>query len=63
MVRVQILANYNAVLDLEVLSGPNAGWRQTDNDGLRSAYIAAYAGLASSLIFAFVWLRSPATDE
>jgi hypothetical protein len=39
MVRVQILANYKALLNLEVLSGPNAGWRQTDADGLRSAYI------------------------
>ncbi|HEY5331010.1 MAG TPA: hypothetical protein VIJ79_14075 [Acidobacteriaceae bacterium] len=43
-VRVQYMEEYGAALDLEVLSGANAGWKFHESDSLALAQLSAFAG-------------------
>ena len=53
---IKYLQEYGAVLDLEVLSGPNAGWQLHESDGLRASHLSMFAGAAFALFAAIFYL-------
>jgi hypothetical protein len=56
-VNVTYLSDYNAVLDLKVLSGKYSGWSMNGGDGLQSSHISAAAGLTFAAIALALYLQ------
>lgn len=54
-VRVQYLEEYGAVLDLEILHGPNAGWKLRESDSLSEAKFSAFAGACFAIFGLAQW--------